>query len=88
MLGHLKDADLISFLIRCKESISFNGGVIGIKENITRTGIDIDSEDSSMTRSDDCLKSIFDKAGLRIIREDTQKGFPKALYRVKMYLLQ
>jgi protein N-terminal methyltransferase len=86
-LGHLKDSDLIQFLKRCKNRLS-QGGMIGIKENVTRVGTEVDPIDSSVTRSDIILKEIFIKAGLEIVKEQVQVGFPKELYAVKMYLLK
>jgi protein N-terminal methyltransferase len=88
VLGHLKDADLIKFLKRCHRSL-MAGGMIGIKENVIRVGqSEFDSVDSSVTRSDSFLKEIFNSAGLELIKEETQPGFPPELYPVKMYLLK
>ena len=87
VLGHLKDSDLILFLKRCKNRL-IQGGMIGIKENVTRVGTEVDPIDSSVTRSDIILKEIFIKAGLEIVKEQVQVGFPKELYSVKMYLLK
>jgi protein N-terminal methyltransferase len=104
VLGHLKDGeeslsiqnrithksvdDLVAFFERCKAAVEAKNGYIGVKENVTRSGIDFDEEDSSLTRPDDVLKALFEKAGLKIIKEETQQGFPQGLYPVRMYLLQ
>ena len=88
VLGHLKDEDFIEFFKRCKVAISENNGLLGVKENITKEGIDIDDVDSSMTRSDVILKDLFKRAGLTIVKEAKQTGFPSSLYSVKMYLLK
>jgi protein N-terminal methyltransferase len=88
VLGHLKDQDLIKFLERCKKSL-IDGGMIGIKENVIRVGSsEFDSVDSSVTRSDSLLKEIFKSSGLELVKEETQPGFPRELYPVKMYLLK
>lgn len=87
VLGHLKDSDLILFLKRCKASL-MEGGMIGIKENVTKVGTEFDSQDSSVTRSDSLLKDIFKSAGLELVTEQKQVGFPKKLYEVRMYLLK
>jgi protein N-terminal methyltransferase len=47
-----------------------------------------DLDDASVTRSDQHLKRLWKRAGLRIVREEVQKGFPHGLYPVKMYALQ
>lgn len=75
-------------MIRCKKAL-VQGGMIGIKENIIRVGkSEFDSVDSSVTRSDSVLKEIFENAGLELVKEETQIGFPQELYPVKMYLLK
>ena len=50
VVGHLTDADLISFLKRCKAGLKPNG-VICVKENaVSATAFVVDNEDSSITR--------------------------------------
>lgn len=39
----------MEFFERCQSGLS-PGGLICVKENITKTGVDMDSEDSSVTR--------------------------------------
>lgn len=41
--------DFVSFFRRCKRALKPNG-LIGVKENVTAQGLDIDKEDSSVTR--------------------------------------
>jgi protein N-terminal methyltransferase len=79
--------DLITFFNRCKKGLKPNG-MIFVKENNAKIGIVIDEEDSSMTRSDVVWKDIFLKAGLKLLREEVQKGFPSGLFAVKMYALE
>ncbi|XJO71568.1 hypothetical protein BDV3_001058 [Batrachochytrium dendrobatidis] len=83
VLGHLKDDDLVSFFQRCKKGLKPNG-MIGVKENIAHQGILIDKEDSSMTRCEEILVEIMHRAGLTIVKQETQSGFPKELFAVKM----
>ncbi|PAV23904.1 methyltransferase domain-containing [Pyrrhoderma noxium] len=99
-LGHLNDEDLVSFLIRCKESLrtSTHGfdldGLIIVKENVcseSTKGVarkSFDKLDSSLTRSDTAWKGAFRDAGLTLIKEEVQKGFPLGLYEVKIYALR
>ncbi|KAG0208516.1 hypothetical protein BGX28_000570 [Mortierella sp. GBA30] len=87
VLGHLTEEDLIAFFNRCKKGLK-PGGLIFVKENNAKVGIVIDEEDSSMTRSDLVWKDMFHKAGLRLLREDVQRGFPSGLFAVKMYALE
>jgi len=62
--------------------------MIFVKENNAKDGIVIDEEDSSMTRSDQVWKEMFEKSGLRLLKEEVQKGFPSGLFAVKMYALE
>jgi protein N-terminal methyltransferase len=59
-----------------------------VKENVSAAGIQFDEQDSSCTRSDSLFKEIFEAAGLVLIKEQKQIGFPAGLYEVKLYLLQ
>ncbi|KAI8819836.1 alpha-N-methyltransferase NTM1 [Fimicolochytrium jonesii] len=83
VLGHLTDEDFVAFFQKCKRGLKPNG-LIGVKENVTRHGVLVDAEDSSVTRSDAILKELFTKAGLKVIKEDVQKGFPPQLFGVNM----
>ena len=83
VLSHLTDADLVSFLKRCIAAAPF----IGIKENYTEFKTVYDDDDSSKTRSESEWKSLFEEAGLIIIRETKQIAFPLDLFPVKMFLL-
>ncbi|KAJ3146096.1 hypothetical protein HDU89_006662 [Geranomyces variabilis] len=87
VLGHLTDDDFVAFFQRCKRGLKPNG-LIGVKENATRNGVEVDTVDSSVTRPPALLKELFAKAGLKIIKEDVQKGFPSSLYPVYMYMLE
>ena len=46
--------DFVDFFMRCQSGLS-PGGLICVKENITKSGVDLDSEDSSVTRSGELL---------------------------------
>jgi len=87
-LGHLTDAALTEYMVRCKNGIVV-GGVVVVKENLTGTEDDVfDDIDSSVTRSDTKFRSIFKAAGLKIIKTELQRGLPKGLYPVRSYALQ
>jgi len=49
VIGHLPDDDFVAFLERCKVGLR-PGGIIVVKENISRKGFVFDTEDSSVTR--------------------------------------
>ncbi|RYO83844.1 hypothetical protein DL766_004140 [Monosporascus sp. MC13-8B] len=92
-LGYLTDEQLVQYLKRCKVALNPNKGLIVVKENISTSGIDLfDDGDSSVTREDRKYQNLFREAGLRVIKADTQKGFPKTsprrLFPVKMYALK
>ncbi|XP_072014616.1 N-terminal Xaa-Pro-Lys N-methyltransferase 1-B-like [Amphiura filiformis] len=87
VLGHLSDDHLVNFFKRCKTGLKENG-IICVKENISREGVILDEQDSSVTRSSKELKRIFEKAGLTVVKEDVQKNFPLEIYGVEMYALR
>ncbi|XP_034945218.1 N-terminal Xaa-Pro-Lys N-methyltransferase 1 [Chelonus insularis] len=88
VLGHLEDNDLIQFFIKCINALSDNGILI-VKENITTSDtIEVDSKDSSVTRSYENIKSIFKSAGLICIKEQKQLHLPRGLYPVYMFALR
>jgi len=84
---YLTDEDFVSFFTKCKESLTSNG-IIFVKDNVTRQGFDLDTTDSSVTRSDRHLKLLFESSGLKIIKEEQQLNFPSELFPVKLYALK
>lgn len=97
-LGHLTDAQLVTYLERCKEGLvkpEAEGekaeAWIVVKENLS-TDIahkDIyDDEDSSVTRSDEKFRKLFKDAKLKLVATELQRGMPKELYPVRIYALK
>lgn len=86
VLLYLIDTDLVAFLQRAKKALAPNGIII-VKENHTRSGFFIDNDDNSITRSDAHFKTIFQTAGLKLVKHQTQTDFPKELFPVTMYAL-
>lgn len=97
-LGHLTDSQLTAYLRRCghilrQDDEEDGGGWIVVKENMSTDpdGEDIyDDVDSSVTRTDEKFRHLFEAAGLEIVRTELQMGFPKGLglYPVRMYGLR
>ncbi|ORZ30087.1 alpha-N-methyltransferase NTM1 [Catenaria anguillulae PL171] len=82
VLGHLTDDDLVAFFNRMVAVCP----VIGVKENVASGQYgeaEIDHQDSSMTRAEGAWRRIFKRAGLKVVKEQWQSGWPKGLYRVK-----
>ncbi|KAG6199897.1 hypothetical protein E4U50_007256 [Claviceps purpurea] len=90
-LGHLKDAEVVTYLQTCKTVLRPDSGVIVVKENISTSDV-FDEEDSSVTRQDSSFRILFERAGLRLIRTDEQRGLPEVppvrLFPVRMYALK
>lgn len=86
VLLYLVDSDLIALLKRAKKALATNGLII-IKENHTRSGFFVDNSDNSITRSDAHFRTIFESAGLKLLKAETQADFPKELFPVTMYAL-
>lgn len=88
VLGHLTDTDLEKFFRRMACGLKPNG-VIVVKENVTSSGtVELDEQDSSVTRPESLLLSIIDNAGLKVIKNVKQPNFPKGLYEVRMLCLR
>lgn len=102
-LGHLTDKQVVEYLKRVSGSLAGHDsedqsesneqqeGWIMVKENLSTDawGEDIfDDADSSVTRSDEKFRQLFEEAGLKIVKMDLQTGFPKSLFPVKMYALR
>jgi len=91
-VGYLTDTHLVEYLKRCSAVIDKRGWIV-VKENLSTDleGEDVyDELDSSVTRSDAKFHEIFEQAGLRVVKEEIQAGFPKrlGLYLVKLYALR
>ncbi|CAL1704703.1 unnamed protein product [Somion occarium] len=94
-LGHLNDQDLGAFFRRCRKALRDpENSIIMVKENLCTDMEDggpktiFDESDSSLTRSDMAWKKAFTDAGLELLDERLQRGFPEGLYDVKMYALR
>ena len=85
-IGHLTDADMVSFLERCEKALR-PGGRIVVKENNCQEGFVVDKEDSSVTRSDSYFRELFKHSGLELFHCEVQGGLPKELFAVRMYSL-
>jgi protein N-terminal methyltransferase len=89
-VGQLTDADLVEYLQRSSENLR-DGGWIVVKENMcamANNRDDFDKEDSSVTRSDEKFRKIFEQAGLVIKLTEVQKGMPAGLLVVRSYGLR
>lgn len=86
-LLYLTDDDLVAFLRRAAAALR-PGGFLIAKENVTEGGFTVDVQDLSLTRSHAYYLALFAKAGLKVVRSATQRGFPKGLYKVRMYALK
>ncbi|XP_050421200.1 N-terminal Xaa-Pro-Lys N-methyltransferase 1 [Adelges cooleyi] len=88
VLGYVTDNDLVEFLKKCCKSLNKNGLIV-VKENISSNEEgEIDTEDSSVTRSFGCFCYIFQKANLMCVARRTQRNFPTGLYKVEMLALR
>lgn len=59
-----------------------------MKENLTSSDIvEVDKEDSSITRPISLLQTLLKQAGLHCIKQEKQNNFPRGLYTVKMFAL-
>ena len=54
---------------------------------VTKKAFLVDKDDSSVTRSDELMRAIFEKAGLEILLSATQSNFPDEMLPVITYAL-
>jgi len=89
-LGHLTDMQLVDYLKRCKEAVTVGGWII-VKENMSTDtdGKDMfDETDSSVTRTHTKFQQLFKDAGIRLMKTEIQRGFPRGLLPVRLYALR
>lgn len=84
VLSHLTDDDLLSFFERMATALK-PGGYLCLKENVQKKGFLFHTDDFSVTRSEGLMRAILQQAGLQIVQEEAQKGFPQGLLPVKMF---
>lgn len=88
VLGHLTEEHLVEYFKRCRVGLTPDG-IIAVKENVSSSGeTEFDNLDSSYTRSKEDYVNAMKKAGMTILKEERQKGFPKGLYTVFMFALK
>mmetsp|Transcript_5413 Transcript_5413/g.7446 ORF Transcript_5413/g.7446 Transcript_5413/m.7446 type:complete len:309 (-) Transcript_5413:61-987(-) len=87
-IGYLTDADCVDLFRRCGASLRKPGGVICIKDNTcTGEAFILDVEDASVTRSLPYLLELTNKAGLKVVFQRNQEGFPDNIFPVPMIAL-
>ena len=83
---------MVDFLQRCRAALR-PSGVICLKENVIgladSVAFEMDTEDSSLTRSLDYFRTIFRQSGLSVVRESQQDpgDWPTELLPVYMWAL-
>ncbi|XP_011506450.1 PREDICTED: N-terminal Xaa-Pro-Lys N-methyltransferase 1-B [Ceratosolen solmsi marchali] len=88
VLGHLNNNDLIKFFQNCKQALK-STGLLVVKENVTSSNVvEVDKEDSSITRPHSDLLTIFEKSGFKCIKEERQYHMPDGLYPVYMFAIK
>lgn len=85
VLGHLTDDDLVKFFQRCQRGLA-EGGLVIVKENCgSKPDTVFDDTDSSYTRPKSEYVRLIEAAGLKILNEEKQTGFPKHIFDVWMF---
>jgi protein N-terminal methyltransferase len=84
MIGYLTDDDLVQFLKRCVLALR-KGGLVVVKDNTCeKEAFVVDRVDASTTRSLPYIKVIAELAGLRVVHQRYQEGFPEDIFPVPM----
>ncbi|PIO65304.1 hypothetical protein TELCIR_13033 [Teladorsagia circumcincta] len=74
--------------LRAKDGLT-EDGVIVFKDNLSaQQESEFDCEDYSWTRPESLVLDLFNRAGLRVVAENLQTGFPSGMYKVKMFALK
>ena len=88
VLGHLKDNDLVDFFKRAQAGLKKHG-IIVMKENFTNgDDVEVDEQDSSVTRPLAYTKDLIKRAGLRVFKSRKQAAMPDGLYPIHMLALK
>ncbi|GAB0093899.1 Alpha N-terminal protein methyltransferase 1 [Sergentomyia squamirostris] len=88
VLGHLTDDDLVEFWRRCIRGLARHG-VIVMKENTSSSdAVEVDMEDSSVTRPLRLIRVLLREAGLRELRLLKQQNMPKGLFPIYMIVMR
>lgn len=88
VLGQLKDHDLVDFFKRAQVGLKRHGLIV-LKENFTRTEeVEVDIQDSSVTRPLSHMKVLVKRAGLRVVKAKRQAAMPDGLYPIHMLALR
>jgi protein N-terminal methyltransferase len=89
VMSQLTDTDFIGFVRRCLDALKETEGVLVLKENMSRSdAYVVDEDDCSVARSEVVFKTLFEKAGAKVVMERMQYGFPDELFPVKMFALK
>lgn len=80
-------ADAVALFERCKTGLVADGLIV-VKENICGEGFVVDPDDHSLTRSNEYMLELFEKAGLEVVANVKQRNFPKELFDVRQYALR
>lgn len=87
MIGYLTDDDLVEFLKRCVTALR-KGGIVVVKDNTCeKEAFVVDRADASTTRSLPYIIAIAELAGLRVVYQRYQEGFPTDIFPVPMIAL-
>ncbi|EGD79238.1 methyltransferase-like protein 11A [Salpingoeca rosetta] len=86
---YLADDAFVDFFRRAAAALADENSLVVLKENALRGDRppEPDHDDSSVTRSDSHMRRLFERAGLRVVHAEEQKGFPAELYPVISYAL-
>ena len=94
-LGYVVDVDLVKVLLGLKAALSA-GGVIVVKETAHSkpSAADagelfwVDAEDLNVVRGPVYWRTVFERAGLRVLREEVQSPWPEDYLAVHMWVCE
>jgi len=89
VIGYLTDDDLVEFLKRCALALKSGGGVVVIKDNTCEEeAFIVDRDDASVVRSLPYVLGLVELAGMRVVYQRYQEGFPESIFPVPIIALK
>ena len=59
-----------------------------LKENTSKEAVQYDELDSSVTRTNEELLTLFERAELDVVVNEVQKNWPRGMFAVRTYVLR
>jgi len=86
VIGYLTDLDMVAFFKKAAASLR-PGGLICVKDNISKIGFYLDKDDNSINRTPQMVEALIKEAGLLLVKSEVQQGFPAEIFPVMFFAI-